>query len=317
MTFGQALDRVFKLMKAHIKVFVAIASIPAAVYAAFFAVLTVGLLVVIQPWHKFDSGRSTPHLALELTLFIGLMLIAQFAVLFAYALYEPAASFAALQFDAGVTVTFREAYRRAWADFGRYLWLLILKGLIVSGPIFLLFLAIGCGMALVALHGNGHPDPNIMFLMVPLIVLFYAFAAVYLVLALIWLAFSYPACIAENLTAAQSIARSVRLTKGVRLRIFLLALVIYAISYAAGLVIECVLGLVGGVAFVLGIALHLAVNPWGFIGIGLAAILLFVVCFFYVAISWAGYTAAFAVLYRNQRLCLESAPSAGRPTFSQ
>ena len=43
-----------------------------------------------------------------------------------YALYMPAACFAAIQADRGVVVSFRQAYGVARSRFGRYLWLMIL-----------------------------------------------------------------------------------------------------------------------------------------------------------------------------------------------
>lgn len=317
MTFGQALDRVVKLVKAHMKVFFAIASLPSAVYAGCLAVIVAWLLMIVQPWHKIDPARLTPHLGLEWVLFFALVLVAELAMLFTYALCQPAASYAALQADAGVTVTFREAYAKAWQKLGRYLWLLFLKSLVVSGPILIFAIFIVVGTVTMAFRSNGHADPSAAFAMFPLLILLYTFAGIYTVFALIWLAFSYPACIAENLTAAASIERSVRLTKGARLRIFLLAAVIYAILYAASLVLECILGLVGGVIAIAGFALHLAMNPWGYIGIGIAAIFLFILIFFSVAISTAGYSTAFAVLYRNQRHCTEGNAPAGTLAPSQ
>jgi hypothetical protein len=312
MTFGQALDRVFRILKAQWKTFFAIGSVPSAIYAGFFAVLALAVVVILQPWRHPDPARFTA----QFVLFAGIMLLGEVGTLVAYALFQPAASYAALQADAGVEVTFRDAYSRAWSRFGRYLWLLILKSLIVAGPIMVFAAVIGGGMVLATLHGNGQSDPNVMFAVVPLMILLYTFSGIYMVAALIWLAFSYPACIDENLTAAASIRRSVKLTKGARVRILLLAAVIYAISYAAFLVIECVLGLVGAVAFVAGIALHLAMNPWGYIGAGIGGVCLLILLFFWMAVSTSAYATAFAVLYRNQRLCTEgTAPIGGQAVF--
>ena len=296
MTFGQALDRVFRLLKAHWKLFLAIATVPAATYAIFFGCFFAFVLVAVQPWSQPNPAKLIAHIGLLMTL----MAIGELATLAAYALYQPAASYAALQADAGVSVSFRDAYARAWSRFGRYLWLLILKCLILMAPI-LVFAAIVGGTLLVSQHGR--VDPNAAFLLFPMIMVLYALSAAYMIVAMIWMAFSYPVSIAEDLTAAASISRSVKLTKGARVKIFLLALVIYAICYAASLAIECVLVVVIGVIVLAGIALHLAMNPWGFVGIGIGAICFFVLFFFWTACFSAAYSSTFAVLYRNQRLC--------------
>jgi hypothetical protein len=313
ITFGQALDRVFKLLKAHMRVFLAIASIPSAINACLFAVLIAGFLVVLQPWNHPDP---TMHLAGVASLAV-LMIIAEFGFLAVYAVYQPAASYVALHAEAGLEVKSRDAFAHAWSKFGRYLWLLILRTIIVAGPIMLFAAFLGGGIALASIRSNGHVDPNAMFAIFPLFFLIYAFASVYMAFALIWTAFSYPACIDEDLTAAAAISRSVRLTKGARVRIFLLAAVIYAISYAAFLIIECILGVVGGIVVLAGSAMNVAVNPWGYIAGGLALVCLLILMSSWMAISTSAYSTAFAVLYRNQRVLKERVALGGAVAPSQ
>jgi hypothetical protein len=301
MTFGQALDRVFRIMKANLRLFLSIGTIPAASMAVIVGLMFAALFSVVNPWHRLDPQTLPPHLGL----FFFVVLIGEVWILLVYALYEPATSYAALQADAGITISTGEAYRVAWEKAGRYLWLMILRSLIVSGPILVFVMIIFCGVALTAFPAKSHMDSGAAILFFPFFMLLYAGAAIYMVLAMIWMAFSYPACVQENLTATEAIARSVRLTRGARGRIFLLGAVIYAITYAIFLVVECVFGVVGALAMFVGMALHLHMVPWGLVGIGIAATCLLIAIFFGAACSVAAYSTASAVLYRNQRLCRE------------
>jgi len=310
MTFGQALDRVFRLLRAKLRLFVAISTIPAAAMAIFFVPVFVFVIVVVHPWSQPDPAKF----AMPSAPFVLAMSIAEIVMLVTYALYEPAISYAALQADAGVKVSFRDAYRRAWSKFGRYLWLMILKWLIMAAPILLLALVIGTGAVLISIHSGGHADPSVVFLLAPLILVLYAVIGAYMIVALIWLAFSYPACIQEDLTAAASISRSIGLTKGARVRILLLGAVLYAISYAAFLVFECVFAFVGGLVAVAGLALHLQMNPWGFVGIGAAGIVLLTAMALWSTCSMAAYSTAFALVYRHHRLWREGVLPAPLPT---
>jgi len=296
MTFGQALDRVFKLVKANLRLLLSIASVPAVVNSVLVVMMVAAMFSVVNPLHP----SHPPHVGALLPLFLA-MAVAELLVMLVYALYEPAASYAALQADAGVRVTCGQAYQLAWRKAGRYLWLMILRFLVVSGPVIVLAAIVGIAAAVVLGTSKGHADPSIVFALIPLVIAFELGFAIYAVFALIWMAFCYPACVQENLTAAASIGRSFRLTRGARGRIFLLALVIYAIVYAASLVLECILAALAGLAMIVGMVLRLAMNPWGYIGIGLGVLVLMCAMFFVAACSMAGYSAAFAVLYRDQR----------------
>jgi hypothetical protein len=312
MTFGQALDRVFRLVKTHLRVFLSIAVIPTAAFAVVFVPILAAFVFTAKPWRRPVPATLPAHLLF----LVPAIFLAEIVILVVYALFQAAASYAALQADAGVAVSLKDAYGVAYQKFGRYLWLMILRAIIASAPFFLLAIIVFAGAFSAAARGSSHADPGVAFMLVPLLMLFYAGTGIYIVLVLIWLAFSYPASVEEDLTAAESIARSVRLTRGARGRIFLLGAVIYAITYAATLVMQCVLVVVGGVVFLAGAALHLAMNPWGFIGGGVAVLCLIAVFLLLSACSMSAYATAWAVLYRNQRLFLEGIAPAAPATGS-
>lgn len=304
LTFGQAFDRVFRLVKGNLRLFLEIAAIPAGAAAALVAILFATLFSIVNPLHPPRPEEFAAHIAHLVPLMIGIF-VAELCLMLVYALYEPAAAYAALQADTGVKVTRREAYGRVWHKAGRYVWLMILRALVVSAPILAIAAIAGIGVAIIFATSKGHVDPGMAFVFLPFIVLAYLGFMIYVVFAMIWTAFCYPACVMENLTAASSIGRSFRLTRGAKGRIFLLAIVIYAILYAAMLVLECVLGVVAALAVLVGLVLHLQMNPWGYIGIGVGGVVFLVAIFFMSACSVAGYTSAFAVLYRDQRRCIE------------
>lgn len=295
-TFGQLMDRVFRLMRTHWKVFFQIASVPAGVMIVLYAVMIASMLLIVQPWHHPNpvtmSIRMICFMAAWFAIYLLFMLV--------FAIFLAAGVFAALQVNAGAPVTMRQAYAKAMHKAGRYIWLMILCCVMIVGPIMVLAVVAGGGMILAFAHG-GNPSSG-QLLLIPLIIVFYIVVMIYGVLMGLWLALACPACIAEDLTAWAAIRRSFRLTQGAKGRIFLLLLVIYALVYAGMMVVEIALGIVGSLVFLVGLLLHLALNPWGFIGIGVAAILLLAAMFAMMALSWGGYSTTFAVVYHDQRL---------------
>jgi hypothetical protein len=123
LTFGQILDRIFHLMRSNFRLFVGIASVPAAGIAAFYALMIAAVLSVVKPWQQ---PTSIPALS-TMCWILGVVFIFYLLLMAIYALYEPAASYAALQANAGVNATFRQAWAVAWHKAGRYIWLSILR----------------------------------------------------------------------------------------------------------------------------------------------------------------------------------------------
>lgn len=298
-SFGQILDRIFHLLRANLKPFLGIASVPAGTMIVLYAVMGAVMLLIMQPWHH-------PNPAV-MPMKVMWLMVAWFAVyalfMLLFALYFPAAVYAGLQADAGGKASCREAYAAAWRKAGRYVWLMILSCVIVVGPILVLGVIVGGGIILLfAGKGNANSAP---MLMIPLVIVFYLGAMIYGIVMGLWLSLACPACVAEDLTAWAAIRRSFGLTSGAKGRIFLLLLVIYALVYAGMLVVELGIGVIAAIGVGAGMVLHLALNPWGFIGIGMGAILLLAAMFAMMACSWAGYCTTFAVVYHDQRLRME------------
>ena len=306
LTFGQILDRIFHIVRANKGTFLGIASLPAALMVAFYLVMIAAVFSIANPWHPPNPAELTSKLMVA-----GAAVLALSVLLFlVYALYEPAAIYAALQANAGGKAGFRKAYAVALDKAARYVWLAILRCLIVAGPILLLVAIVGGCAALVFAKGQGNLHPETELFLVPLMMLVYLGSMIYSVMALLWLALACPACVAENLTAKAAIGRSFRLTRGGRGRIFLLLLVLYAVCYAVGLVVECVFLALGSAGALVMMLLHLPLRPWGLVGIGVGGFCLLVALFVLWACIASAYATLFAVVYHDQRLRREGVAAA-------
>ena len=83
---------------------------------------------------------------------------------------------------------------------------------------------------------------------------------------------------------------------------FLILLVLYAISYAAMMVLEMAGLLLVTALMLLASWMHIHVRPaWTGIGIGFLAAGIVGLFLLYMTLSWASYAIAFSVLYDDQR----------------
>jgi hypothetical protein len=300
LSVGQALERIFRLGKAKLRLFVGIASVPVGVTAVCYLLILAAILCAIHLLQIPDPAKSLP-----LTIFaICMMVLGSVPVMLAFALYEPAASYAALQADLGIEVTLRDAYGLAWSNAGRYCWLITLRYLAAATPILVfitLYLGLA-GLAFVGARGGGISAHASGFVLVPLMILGYGGSLVYAIVIMMRLSLAYPACIVEDLTARDALRRSSRLTHGAKGRMFLVALVIYAISYALIMVCEFGFLVLMVVAAFPVKSMHLQPAS-SYLWTGFLS--LFFVCFLVLLTTCtsSAYSTAFAVFYHDRRLC--------------
>jgi hypothetical protein len=302
MTFGQILDRVLQLMRANWKLFVGIALAPAAGFIAYFGIMFAAFFPVLKPviLHQTPSFSAMTMVSLAVAYILGIVLMVLIS-----ALYEPAGVYAALQANCGTRVTFCKAWAVSWSKAGRYVWLAILRALIVMLPILVFGSIIVGTIGLSMAHGRGGMDPSLMVVIFPLFMLLYLAWLIYTVLIMLRLVLAVPASVTENVSAWQGLRRSNQLTNGAKGRIFLLGLLIYAIAYAAFLVVEVVIFFLGAMAALVGVILHLAMAPWGYVGIGVGATVFACAYLVWIAAATSAYYTLFAVVYHDQRLRLE------------
>lgn len=298
MTFGQILDRIFHLMRANMRVFLTVASVPAGAMVAFYGMIA-GIL--------FLNGALSAPPQLFGPHKVGWIIFPAFALgalalMLVFAVYEAAATHAALQADAGGHVSFSEAYGVARRNAGRYVGLAILRGLLIALPTLLsLVVILGAGVVFY-LMGSGGVHPGALFLLLPLAILLYAGTLVYALVTGLRLSLAYPASLEESLAPGSALKRSAQLTQSVKGRIFLVLLVVYAIAYAALLVLEAVCLAIVALGFFAFTATHLHVTtPWMFGGISIFTACAILVMFVWTALIWASYATALAVVYHDQR----------------
>lgn len=305
MTFGQILDRISRLMRSHWKTFTAIGVLPIGVLIVFYA-LFFGALYMAG---VFKHPPAPPNVAvmLEIVLPLGLLFIPVMFLM--YGLYYGASSYATVSADHDLNVTAGESLRHAWSKIGRYSWLMILRSLIIVLPILILGVVIGVGGFLVGLASKGgNASAAALFLFIPLVVLFYLCAAVYAVIMSLRLSLAFAASVEEDITAWQAIKRSGKLTHGAKGRLFLVLLIIYAISYAAVMVLyfaSFILFAIGALAF------HGSpdwTSPATIAIAVVAGIAVLALMLLWTALLLAAYSTAFAVFYRDQRLRQEGPP---------
>lgn len=308
MTFGQILDRIFKLLKATWRPFLCIGMLPMGVMLAMEGAIF-GLLFLAG---AFPTGHTQPHpnvtLILTTVLPLGVLFLPLMFV--ASGLYYGATTYAAVQANAGVRVTAGDGFRHAWSRIGRYTWLMVLKALIVSAPFLVVMALLGVGSALIVLVSKGSADSSAGLLLIPLMVLGYIGWIVWAILMSLRLSLAYPACVEEDVTAMQAVKRSGVLTQGAKGKIFLVMLIIYAISYIGIMVVYAVAAFavaIGAVA----LGGHLDhIGPVEYGGLGLAGVCLLALFLAYAALLMAAYSIGYAVFYGDQRLRLEGLPPA-------
>lgn len=304
LTFGQILDRIFKLLRAKARLFLGIALVPAAAMGLVYA-LMVGSLLFSGLMSQRQRQPIPWHVRPVLTAGVGLGFFGAgcLLMLLVYALFEAAAIYAALEVDHGRDVSVRSAYAVAWRHAGRYVWVMMLRALYVAGPIVALAVVVGGSAYFAAQSEGGTLGPGTMFLLIPLILLLYLGAMVYAVLLSLRLALVVPASIAEDLEGNDAVKRSLALTRNAKGRIFLVFLVVYAAGYAALMALELGCGMLAGLGALVGMVAHLQIKPpWSYVGGGLVVTLAMGVMLLWVAAMWAGYAIAFGVLYHDQRL---------------
>jgi len=307
MTFGQILDRIFRIMRSNLKLFIGIAAIPAGlmipIMALFFAVAFVPMIA---------HPQSPPNPNAILCLMAPAIMVGMVLNLVVFSLYLVASIHAASQAHLGLKASFSESYAVAWQRCGRYLWLMFLCYLIAFAPVLIGELAFVLPMGLLSMNKTT-PSPA-FFLMIPLGVLLFLAAMVYGVIVALRLSMAFPASLIEDLPAWPAIRRSGRLTQGAKGRIFLVLLVIYALAYAAEIVMMILLMVVFVVGALAVAALHIQLaSVTGIIGATVAGIGLLGFLFLWMALIWSAFSTAFAVIYHDQRLRIDGPPPSPTP----
>jgi len=296
MTFGQILDRIYRLMRSQLKLFIAVSTVPAVATVVMMAVfIAIVFIPIFSQLPKQPDPEQMFHFLLPSMIFIMPL------SLLIFALYLAASIHAAMQANLGIPITFRQAYQVAWKRIGRYFWLMLLIYIIAFLPMLVIELVMIVPMQLFAMGKSGSLTPLVY--MIPLEMLLLIAALVYGVIIAMRLSLAFPASLAEDLTARAALSRSGQLTQGAKGRIFLVLLVIYALGYAAEMVGIMALGVVIGIGALIMAACGVQLpSVAGIIGIVLASLCFAAFLYLWMTLLWSAFSTAIAVLYHDQRL---------------
>jgi hypothetical protein len=296
---GEVLDKLWKTLRGNWKMYLWLGMPLSAIGILFMALYFVALFASgMVPLHP----GAAPNLTQLSPWFVGVMLIGFIPNIIVFALYQAATAFTTLQGAGGQNATWREAYAAAWHKAGRYCWLMILQYLCVAGPMIALGVIVS-GLMLAFGFGS-NPNPVALFLIVPLIFLVVLGGSAYAIWMILTLGMAFPASVAEDLSAVMALKRSAELSCGVKGKLFLVLLVVYAISYAAVFAVEFAAFAVIALGVVLFQLLHLSMAVG--IALGVVAGLIFIVLMFlYTALAWAAHSISLTIVYCDQRLRMD------------
>jgi hypothetical protein len=223
LTLGEILDRTAQLYRGNFASFAGIAAVPTAILLLVMipAVVLIGVLGVAAKGNAALGGGLV-------ALLVVVGIIAGVVALAATVISQAALVRAAIGAHTGQKLKIREALDSVRPRFWRYLGLMCLQGIFVVlipaviagvsiGAVFLLVRAAGGGVGLNAAAGFAT-------------FLISVAAVVIIILRALGYSLAMPACIAEGKSAWESLQRSNKLSKGARGRIFLMLLLVWALS---------------------------------------------------------------------------------------
>jgi glycerophosphoryl diester phosphodiesterase family protein len=218
MTLGEVLDRTFKLYKSNFWLFIGITALP-------FSFLLL-IQVAVTAFGSMNPGAPrTPSASTGLSpsIFAGAMTGAALVIIF-YLLSIGAAHAATVFAVSDLYLARPASVRGSFARVGwkvfRVLFVFFLIGLVAGGGFFMVFI-LGAALKAPAIIGLG-----ILALVFPVILLVCRTAV------------AVPTAMLEDLGAVRSLERSMQLTKGHAMQIFLIFLLVVAMTYMAVVIFE-------------------------------------------------------------------------------
>ena len=239
LTLGEILDRTAELYRTHFLLFAGISSTFALIMLAIQLLYLRSLVLLGYPnlMAKWQWGTAAAAVAEALAILVlgGLSIVANNRAVAWIYLDQPA--------------TIRDATRSVLPRLRRYLWLMTMVGFRAWAPLAGLYVAFFAFIFALLPHDfltnpaamqnslNHNPmgflDFGIgMLILAPLLLA----ATVYGVFMSLRYSLSVPACVVEELPAGAAIKRSIGLSLGTRGRIFVMALLVYAIRMILGII---------------------------------------------------------------------------------
>lgn len=225
LSLGELLDRAFTLYRRHLLLFVGIMAVP-SVFALALALIVTFFQRTTQSTFAPGARGAPPTaemMAAILSLFVGMTLI-MLVYFVVYMVALGATSLAVSELYLGRAAAIGDVYSRMRGRIGRLVLLMLIAMLRIGGLGF-------AGTVLVAALGGPAAliSPFLSFAVVLVGIFVLAVVCLYMMLRY---GVAVPALVLENLTARKAIRRSIELTRGGLMRVFLLGLCATVISYA-------------------------------------------------------------------------------------
>jgi hypothetical protein len=233
LTLGEILDRTAQLYRRNFWTFAGVAAVPMvamfAVFVPFGAAM--GFMGAFSARHAApNTGAFTAILAITLVIGLPVLLVAS-------VVSQASLTKTALGANLGSKLKVREAIKSVWPRFWRYLWLMVLLGLLVV--MIPAAVAGGLFVPLMGLGVVGGTNASILAVFLSFMVVFAALA--YAVWRWLCYSMAMSACIVEEKTAWQSIQRANLLSKGTRGRIFVMYLLVLAITFVIAMIADVIM----------------------------------------------------------------------------
>jgi hypothetical protein len=234
MTLGEILDRTAQLYRHNIWTFVGVAAVPMVVSFA----VVVPILIALGAMGLFNSKAADPSIGAIVALvaagvFIGIPLL-----LVAGVVEQVALTNTAIGVNNGSKLKVREAIKSTWPRFWRYLWLIVLKAVLVGAAPAAVGGAVIVGLSVLTALAATAGAKAAGVLIVVLIVLIVVGMIFYMIWAEMCFSMGISASLVEEKSGWQSIKRAYYLSKGTRGRIFVMYLLVVALYFVISMVVD-------------------------------------------------------------------------------
>jgi hypothetical protein len=232
LTLGEILDRTTRIYRHNFFTFVGVAAVPVvAAFAVFVPFgIALGVTRVLKPGHTAPNAEIAGIVLLAMLVGLPLLLVAS-------VVSQASLTHTAIAAQNARKLKVRDAIKSVWPRFWRYLGLILLLALFVVIAPFAV--AGGILIPLIVLGAVGGTGAGIF----SGIFSFLLFLALFVYIVWRWIAYSMSmsTCIVEEKTAWQSMMRANNLSKGTRGRIFVMYLLVMAITIVISIVADVVM----------------------------------------------------------------------------
>jgi len=228
LTLGELFDRAFSMYRRHLWVFAGIAAIPSVLaLAATLMAQTAQMLVMRSTLNPGGAEALNAGSLVTIAGLYGGMMVLMLAYWVVYMIALGATTFAVSELYFGRPVSIAQVYGQIRSRIGQLVLLMLLIGLRLFG--LMLVAGVVVAMTFGAAASN---NPGAAVLLGLLAVLTFGVIAVASTYLCLRYAVAVPALVIERLKASESIRRSIELTKGRLLRVFLLVVCALMVTYA-------------------------------------------------------------------------------------